>query len=420
MPLEPASSSAPRTILLVDDDAGVREALGGQLEMEGYAVFTAEDGPRALELLERVQFPVVISDQHMPGMTGLEFLAKVKEAQPNAARILITGVLSLPTLVEAINGGEIYRFLAKPWTRAELIATVKNGIHRYDLLEAHAQLQEDTQRLNQELSAQLKVVRAQNEQLAEQQEALSENFERSLGLCHRVVATFSPLLGNRTRAVVDVCRRLVEVPDAPFSKNDRHILITSAWLHYLGLVGVPHATLRRFLTEPESCTGDDGLQIRQHPIYGQTLAAFVDPLISVGETIRAHHERWDGTGYPDGLAGRLIPWPARCLAVVAAYVGLNMNREQALALIGRQAGSAFDPEAVRLLSQVAHAAVIPRAVNEVGLRDLVPGMQLAKGIYSSSGLLLMAEGEELTPAAINRLRENGMLTGPATRLLVYR
>jgi response regulator RpfG family c-di-GMP phosphodiesterase len=421
MPLDlHPSSSDSGAILLVDDDPGVRDALGGQLEVEGYAVTTAADGPQALELLQQLHFPVIISDQQMPGMTGLELFARTRKLQPNASRILITGVMSVPTLVQAINEGEIHRFLSKPWNRVELVATVHNAIQRHDLLEANAQLQADTAQLNEELTAQLQVVRAQNEQLAEAQEALAENFQRSLGLCHRVVMTFSPLLGKRTRVVLDLCRKLVEVPGAPFSKNERHVLLTSAWLHDIGLLGVPHGTLRRFLNEPESCTGDDWLQIRQHPIFGQTLAAFVDPLISVGETIRAHHERWDGAGYPDGLAGRHIPWPARCLAVVAAYVGLNMSRDEALAVLRRQAGTAFDSEAVVLLSKIATTSHIPRAVNEVGVRDLIPGMQLARGIYSSSGLLLMAEGEELTPSSINRLRENGQLAGESTRLLVYR
>src|SRR5262249_8898187 len=150
----------PRAVLLVDDDPGVRDALGGQLELEGYAVTTAADGPQALELLRQLHFPVIISDQHMPGMTGLEMFTKVREIQPHASRILITGVMSVPTLVQAINEGEIHRFLAKPWNRLELVATVQNAIQRHDLLEANERLQADTARLNEELKAQLKVVRA--------------------------------------------------------------------------------------------------------------------------------------------------------------------------------------------------------------------------------------------------------------------
>jgi hypothetical protein len=105
---------------------------------------------------------------------------------------------------------------------------------------------------------------------------------------------------------------------------------------------------------------------------------------------------------------------------VGAYVGLNMRHEEAIAVLARQTGTAFDPDAVALLGQIAAKSPIPRPVNEVGLRDLLPGMQLARGIYSSSGLLLMAEGEELTPSSINRLRENGLLAGASSRLLVYR
>ncbi len=420
MPTPIPAHAEARQILLVDDDEGVRVALGGQLEMEGYDVTTAEDGSEALELLRRRRFPVIISDQHMPGMTGLELLARAREMQPHASRILLTGVVSLPTLVKAINEGELYRFIGKPWDRADLTAIVQHAIQRHDLLEANERLRADTARLNEELTAQLALAQTQNRLLAEAQEALAENFEHSLGLCHRVMTTYVPMLGKRTRAVVDLCRRMAGMPGDSFTKNERHILITAAWLHDIGLIGVRRALLTQFYAEPDGCSEAEWRELRQHPIYGQTLAAFVDPLVSVGETIRAHHERWDGSGYPDRLAGEAIPWTARCLAVAAAFAGASPVREEAIGTLARQAGTAFDPEAVRLLAAAVEISPQPRSVNEVDLPDLVPGMQLAKGIYSSSGLLLMAAGEELTPTAIIRLRENGLLAGARGRLLVYR
>jgi DNA-binding NtrC family response regulator len=186
-----SSSTPPRSLLLVDDDPGVRDVLGGQLEVEGYVVATCCDALQALEMLRGQRFAVIISDQQMPAMTGLEFLGRVRDIQPHASRILITGVLSLPTLVKAINEGEIYRFVAKPWGHSDLLATVKNAFQRHDLLEANEQIRTDTIRLNQELSERLAAVRAQSEQLAKAHQALADHFNRSLDLCHRLVSTLS-------------------------------------------------------------------------------------------------------------------------------------------------------------------------------------------------------------------------------------
>jgi DNA-binding NtrC family response regulator len=102
-------------ILIVDDEEIVMVALRETLARAGYQVSTASNPLPALELLKEETFAVIITDQQMPRMTGLEFLAQVKQIQPDATRILITAVLSLDTVIEAINKGEIYRFIVNPW-----------------------------------------------------------------------------------------------------------------------------------------------------------------------------------------------------------------------------------------------------------------------------------------------------------------
>ena len=414
------SSSLRGPILVVDDDESVRDALGGQLECEGYAVTLCADGAAALDQLSQTRFPVILSDQKMPGISGLELLGRAREMQPSASRILITGILSLDTLVRAINEGEIHRFLAKPWARAELLATVESALQRHELHEVNYRLLADAERLRAELAtanAGIEIARHESELLSEARESIEESRQRSLGLCHRLLSTFSATLGKRAQTVVEFCGRMADA--GAFSDEDRHVLITGAWLHDLGLIAMPRTLLKQLFEEPHRCTTADWSLIRQHPLHSQTLAAFVDPLLTVGRTIRAHHERWDGSGYPDRLTGSEIPWPARCLAVAVAFAELPLARDAALAAILRQGGSAFDPEAVKIFREVTHAAALPRRIAELSLRDAQPGMQLAKGVYSSSGVLLMAEGQELTHGALSHLRDRG---GDAVieRLLVYR
>src|ERR1051326_7560052 len=139
-------------ILIVDDEEIVLVALRDTLLREGYKVVASPHAVHALSILRQQQFCGVITDQQMPMVTGLEFLAQVKEIQPDATRILITAVLSLSTVIDAINKGEIYRFIVKPWLREELLATVKNAVQRYELICSHAQLHATTLAMNEKLT----------------------------------------------------------------------------------------------------------------------------------------------------------------------------------------------------------------------------------------------------------------------------
>ncbi len=418
-------SSPKASILVVDDEPDILDALREQLTWEGYEVTACVDGTQALNVLQRRAFSVIISDQRMPGMSGLELMGHARKLHPNSSRVLLTGVLSLDTLVGAINQGEIFRFIAKPWMRAELLATVDNALQRQNLLEANEQLVRNTEKLNRQLvhaNAQLQIqvneLIAQKEQIDDAHEALNANFEHSLGLCYRVINTFDPLLGKQTKAVVDLCRQMAHMDD--FTPEEKHVLIASAWLHDIGLIGLNRDLVHRFFHKPEGLSANDRALLREHPIYGQALAAFVDRLSSVGVTIRAHHERYDGGGYPDGLAGTAIPWTARCLAVAVAFVQPGMPRGSALQSILEQSGTAFDPEAVRVFLKTTHRTEVPRQVREISVEDLRPGMLIARGIYVPSGMLLIAEGQELTPTAIAKLKSNAFARQRISEVLVYR
>ena len=138
-------------ILIVDDEEIVLVALRDTLAHEGYPVVVSPNPVHALSLLKERQFSVVISDQQMPNLTGSEFLAQVKEIQPNATRILITAVLSLSTTIDAIRKDEIYRFVVKPWLREELLITVKNAAQLYELIRTNDGLRAATVEMNKEI-----------------------------------------------------------------------------------------------------------------------------------------------------------------------------------------------------------------------------------------------------------------------------
>jgi len=152
---------------------------------------------------------------------------------------------------------------------------------------------------------------------------------------------------------------------------------------------------------------------------GEELAAFVHHLTAVGPTIRGHHERFDGTGYPDRLGGQSIPWLSRLLAVAVAFAESNLDPKQASAMISQGSGTAFDPEAVRIFVQTAPKAVVPGKQRVVPLQDLVPGMVLAEGIYSENGMLLIPDGQRLTATYIDKLLNYNRINPISQYLLVY-
>jgi response regulator RpfG family c-di-GMP phosphodiesterase len=425
-----AASSADRApppvaeILVVDDEPVVLTALKVTLEREGFPVVACTSPVKALSVLSERDFAVIISDQRMPEMMGLDFLIESRRLRPNASRILITAVLALPTIVDAINKGEIFRFIAKPWLREELIATVRNAVQRHDLVTRNEALQAETQKLNAQLrqangalEAQVKDLEKQRQHLDVANRELATSYENSLELCRRILTTYDPILGGQAKALVEFATQMAATDK--FTDAERHALRSAAWLCDLGLIGVPREMLRAFRTKSEQLTDRERGMLHNHPIYSQTLASLVDGRAEVGEVIRAHHERYDGRGYPDGLTGDSIPWAARCLAVAVGFVESGLSKTAAIDALLAKSGSEYDPEAVRLFLKVANLVQLPKQVREIMLEELEPGMVLANGIYSPHGLLLIGEGQPLSSTTIAKIRSHNRVTPISQRLLVY-
>ena len=413
-----------KRVLVVDDEEIVLVALRETLRREGYQVVTAASPLAALELVKQEAFAVIISDHQMPGMTGLDFLSHAKSLQPDATRILITAVLSLDTVIEAINRGEIYRFIVKPWLREELLATVKNAASRHELITRNTVLQATTlamnerlTELNQSLEQEVAKTAERTAELGRLNQALEQNLNHSVRLCLQILQTFYPTLGSQARRVYEITKAMAAA--IGLSNVDRQTLELSAWLHDIGLVGVPRQLIRKWQNEPNTLGDAERALIEQHPVIAQELTGFVDHLQGVGLTIRAHHERFDGRGYPDRLQGDQIPWLARLLAVAVAYTESNQGPGATIENIKLSSGFAFDPEAVRAFLRAIPAAAVPRKQREVLLAELHPGMVVAKGIYTANGLLLIPEGQQLTETYIDKLRNHNRIQPINQALLVY-
>jgi response regulator RpfG family c-di-GMP phosphodiesterase len=411
-------------ILVVDDEEMVLKGLRDTLTREGYNVITSSNPFLGLEELKRHTFSVIISDNHMPGMLGMQFLAQAREIQPNASRILITAVLSLDTVIDAINKGEIYRFIVKPWLREELLATVKNAVQRYELIDNNTLLQSKSVILNRELteanrSLELQIARVgeQNESLGQLNKALEENLQHAVKLGLHVLQTFNPALGNKARRVHQICTAIADTLHLPAEK--RQILEFSAWLHDIGLVAIHRDLIRRWEESPDGLKPEELNVLRSHPILGQDLVKFGHHLEEVGVIIRSHHERFDGTGFPDQLKGEEIPWLARLLAVAVGYAESNLDETSAIESIRLGSGNEYDPEAVRAFLRAISKASVSRKEREILIAELQPGMVLAKGIYTPNGLLIVPEGQPLNVDSIGKIINHNHTNPIIQSLLVY-
>jgi len=142
-------SEAERAILCVDDEEGILNSLKRLLRKEPYKIFTAAGGVAGLELLSQHPVQIVISDQRMPGMSGTQFLQEVKKEWPDTIRVILSGYAEADSILESINQGEVYRFLAKPWKDESLKATIRQCFDHYDMIQENHQLHDQTrQHLN--------------------------------------------------------------------------------------------------------------------------------------------------------------------------------------------------------------------------------------------------------------------------------
>jgi two-component system NtrC family sensor kinase len=171
------------TILLVDDEVNILKSLRRLLNGTGYHVLTSDSGENALKLFNTEHVDLVISDYRMPGMNGIELLRTVRERYPDVIRIILSGYADVATVVEAINDGQVYRFISKPWNDQELYTTVLQAIEQKQLAEENARLAEEIRARNAELE---ELTRLQEEKVRERTMAL-ETRNRALRTAHNIL-----------------------------------------------------------------------------------------------------------------------------------------------------------------------------------------------------------------------------------------
>jgi response regulator RpfG family c-di-GMP phosphodiesterase len=402
-------------ILIVDDEEVVLSALKEQLQSEGFELTMVNSGNKALDALRRESFSIIFAGQEMPGMNGLDLLAKVKENYPAMTRLLLTSTLSLKELLDAVGSNLIHRFLTKPWLREELLVVLRNSVacqlsnlNNLNGAQSDQPGQEPVSEAGGETATD-----------GEASEIASppQNDDAGIGTFIKMLGTFHPNLGNTAVRAMVLCQKVAEVLDLP--PDQTQSLVWAAGLHDISLVGIDRGIVRRWLRSPEKCTEEEMVLIKKHPLESQEMLAAYPAFEEAGKIIRAHHENWDGTGYPERLRGETISWLARVLAVAIYFCSKHQGPAQVMGDVQLQTDKMFDPRAVEAVAKAVPLTELPRGEREILLVELQPGMVLARDIYNTSGVLVIAKGKELTTAWINKILNLNNATPLNPLVLVY-
>jgi putative two-component system response regulator len=302
-------------LLLVDDEPIVRELIEEILREAGYDVVSADSAERAAELIDDPSLRLVVSDLVMPGLNGLELLGLVRDRRPSMPVVLVTGAGTQAHLTQALAEGAAGLIL-KPFTHAELLDAVSTTVRRAE----HAERELRERLLTPTLAGALA-------------NAIETRDPTMHGHCERLSA-LAVLLS-------------VELGLSPAEVETIRL---GALIHDIGKIGIPD----RILLKQESLDEEERALMRTHPTVGDRLLEPIDLLDGARTVVRHHHERWDGTGYPEGLRGGEIPLAARVVALsdaVEAMSGRRLYRrplelDQILAELEQGRGAQWDPALV--------------------------------------------------------------------------
>ncbi len=311
------------TILLVDDEVNNLQLLRRTLRHD-YNIMTASNGKEALEIVEHhgKEISLIVSDQKMPEMQGTEFLKQVSNEYPDIIKILLTGHLDVDAIVDSINDCHLYQYIVKPFDPEVLKMTIEGGIQKFNLLNNKTVILKDLRELFYKT---IKLIAA----------ALDAKDPYTHGHSMRVTM-YSMILAKK-----------LNLDDTMLEEIE-----TAGLLHDIGKIGIPQS----ILCKPGKLTNEEFEVMKSHPEQGEKMLKDIKKLTLISNWLRTHHEKWDGTGYPNGLKGEEIPLSGRIIALADTYDAMTSDRpyrkalshETAIEEIRKCSGTQFDPVLAQL------------------------------------------------------------------------
>ena len=356
-------------ILLVDDEQNLLDSLKRQLRSH-FAVITAlgpEEGLAAIA--DKGPFSVIVSDLRMPGMDGIEFLAKASVQSPDSVRIMLTGNADLNNAIKAVNEGNIYRFLTKPCDPGLLISLLEQGVKQYRLVTAERELLEKT-------------------------------LKGSLQMLIDLLSMTNPEAFGRSSRIKDYAVAVGRQLGLP----DLWKIETAAMLSQIGCVTLPDALLNK-LSQGEELSEQEAQQFAAHPKIARDLISHIPRMQDVDEIIYYQAKCFNGVGFPnDAVKWEAIPLGARILKIVSDFDFIESKgipKNKAVEVL-QQKAIRYDPK-IMIAMEKALGVYVNYVIKEVMLHQLDKGMVLAQDVKALNGRMLVSRGQTVSPALVERL-----------------
>lgn len=420
--LLPTTLTDRPTVLLVDDEESILNSLRRLLRGQPYQVLLASSGAQALEIMAQQRIDLVMTDARMPNMDGATLLAHIHDLYPNTTRILLTGYADLPTIIKAINDGQIHRYISKPWNDDEMLLTLRQVLQhqhsereRQRLVQLTRQQNEQLKTLNSTLEKHVAARTAELQQTADMLDLAYEELKHSYVTGTEV---FSLLANLRLPPAKQTNRQIIELVRVycklhGLDEGTSRDLTMAAALYNIGKLSWTDS----MMTTPSDMLHHlDRDRYREYPKQSESLLMTLDPMKDAARLILHHQERWDGNGFPDRLKGEAIPLGARLLKLAVDFIELQrglilerqMNSDEALVYIRNYAGRLYDPDLVEDFIQVCAAylsdvTLADPSVKVLTTRDLAPGMLLARNLNADNGMLLLNAGKVLNAPLVDKL-----------------
>lgn len=410
-------------ILFVDDEENVLKSLKRLfMDEESFEIFTATSGEAGLKVIsDNTDIALIVSDQRMPQMPGIEFLEKSREIVPDAIRILLTGYADGQAAIDAINKAAAHSYISKPWDDSELLSIIRASVSRYALKKENERLTALVRKQNAKIkkwNAELgHKVQEQTIELTEKNKKLDALNVRLKSNFTNIIQSFSLLLGLRDREAPVHAKKVAKVSvhvarAMGLHDSDIENIMIASILHDTGKIGLTDILLSKSPTEMDP---DELKEYELHTVRGQTAVGKIEDMAEAGKLIRHHHECYDGSGFPDKLNGEDIPNGSRIIAI-ADYFDKNFSRhtgydavDKTLEDTKKLLGKAFDPGIFPYLNEAVNnfykeikptGSVIEK---ELLVKNLMPNMIISRDVRSGSEVLLLSKGAHLNEMTIRNL-----------------
>ncbi|MDO8578792.1 MAG: response regulator [Dehalococcoidales bacterium] len=322
-----------QTVLIVDDEASIRRLVMAKLVNAGYRCVEAGNAAQAMDKLNTEPVSLVLLDVKMPGKSGIELLPEIKTHFPDTAVVMATAVADVTTAIECMQHGA-YDYITKPFDLEDMLHSARRALEKRRLEIENKEYQVHLQ-----------------DKVAEQAGRIRASFFNAIRALNNALEARDKYTSGHSQRVTDlaaaITRRMGLSPEAIDT------IVLAGMVHDIGKIGISEAILNK----PAALTDDEFREIKKHPEIGERILAPVAADEEILKLVRNHHEHFDGSGYPDGLAAEKIPLGARILAVADAFEAMTSERpyrkalspDAAFAEIERCKGTQFDPKIAEIM-----------------------------------------------------------------------